>query len=98
MTTALLMIDVQEGMWMESKPPHNDKAFLKNAAALLEKARSKGVPIIHIQHDGGQGDVLHEGHDGFAPTDFLSYADLPFALVYVLRRPGVQSCISQHCH
>jgi nicotinamidase-related amidase len=66
MTTALLMIDIQQGMWMEPKPPHNDKAFLKNAAALLEKARAKGVPVIHIQHDGGPEDVLHEGHEGFA--------------------------------
>ena len=66
MTTALLMIDIQEGMWMESKPPHNDQAFLRNAAALLAKARAKGVPVIHIRHDGGEGDPLHEGHAGFA--------------------------------
>jgi len=65
MTTALLMIDIQQGMWMEEKPPHNDKAFLKNASALLENARAKGVPIIHIRHDGGEGDPLHEGNEGF---------------------------------
>jgi nicotinamidase-related amidase len=65
MTTALLMIDIQQGMWMEPKPPHNDQAFLKNASALLEKARSKGVPVIHIRHDGGAGDPLHEGEEGF---------------------------------
>ena len=66
MTTALLMIDIQQGMWMEEKPPHNDQAFLKNAKALLEKARAKGVPVIHIRHDGGEGDTLHEGNEGFA--------------------------------
>ena len=66
MTTALLMIDIQQGMCMEPKPPHNDKAFLQNAKALLEKARSKGVPVIHIRHDGGEGDTLHEGQEGFA--------------------------------
>ncbi len=66
MTTALLMIDIQQGMWMEAKPPHNDKAFLANAKSLLEKARTKGVPVIHIRHDGGEGDPLHEGQEGFA--------------------------------
>jgi nicotinamidase-related amidase len=66
MTTALLMIDIQQGMWMEEKPPHNDQAFLKNAAALLEKARAARIPVIHIRHDGGEGDPLHEGHEGFA--------------------------------
>jgi nicotinamidase-related amidase len=58
MTTALLMIDIQQGMWMEPKPPHNDKAFLKNAASLLEKARAARIPVIHIRHDGGDGDPL----------------------------------------
>ena len=66
MTTALLMIDIQQGMWMEEKPPHNDKAFLKNASALLEKARAARIPVIHIRHDGGAGDPLHEGNAGFA--------------------------------
>jgi len=66
MTTALLMIDIQQGMWMEPMPPHNDQAFLKNAADLLAKARAEGVPVIHIRHDGGQGDPLHEGEPGFA--------------------------------
>ncbi|WP_395016298.1 cysteine hydrolase family protein [Dongia sp.] len=65
MTTALLMIDIQKAMWMEPKPPHNDQEFLKNATALLEKARAKGVPVIHIRHDGGEGDAFHEGLEGF---------------------------------
>ena len=59
MITALLMIDIQQGMWMEPKPPHNDQAFLKNAAALLAKARAKGVPVIHIRHDGGEESTDH---------------------------------------
>ena len=66
MTTALLMIDIQQGMWMEEKPPHNDQAFLKKASALLEKARAAKIPVIHIRHDGGEGDPLHEGQEGFA--------------------------------
>jgi nicotinamidase-related amidase len=66
MTTALLMIDIQQGMWMEPKPPYQGEAMLKNAAGLLAKAREKGIPVIHIRHDGGPGDLLHEGEPGFA--------------------------------
>src|SRR5581483_10017549 len=66
MTTALLMIDIQQGMWMEPTPPYQGDAMLKNAAGLLEKARAARIPVIHIRHDGGPGDLLHEGEPGFA--------------------------------
>ena len=85
MTTALLMIDIQQGMWMEPKPPHNEEAFLKNAAALLEKARAEGVPIIHIRHDGGEGDPLHEGEEGFAIRP------------EVAPKPGEKTITKYHC-
>jgi hypothetical protein len=38
MTTALLMIDIQQGMWMEPKPRHTDKVFMKNASEEPKKA------------------------------------------------------------
>ena len=31
------------------------EAALDQAAELLERARSAGIPIIHIQHDAGEG-------------------------------------------
>ena len=66
MTTALLLIDIQEGMWMEDEKPHRGEAMLKNAAALLAKARKAGAPVIFVQHDGGPGDTLEKGTKGFA--------------------------------
>ena len=40
-------------------------AVLLNAADLLARARSAGIPVIHIQHDGGSGDTLCKGTEGF---------------------------------
>jgi nicotinamidase-related amidase len=65
MTTALLMIDIQKGMWMEASPPYQGEAMLKNASDLLARARKAGIPVIHIQHDGGPGDTLQKGTEGF---------------------------------
>jgi nicotinamidase-related amidase len=65
MATALLLIDIQKGMWMEAAKPYKGEAMLKNAADLLARARSAGIPIIHIQHDGGSGDTLCKGTEGF---------------------------------
>jgi hypothetical protein len=31
------------------------QAALDEAAVLLDRARSAGIPVIHIQHDGGEG-------------------------------------------
>jgi nicotinamidase-related amidase len=41
------------------------QAALDEAAALLERARSAGIPIIHIQHDDGPGSLYDiEGESG----------------------------------
>ena len=55
--SALLLIDCQytytEGE-MELEGVH---AALGEAAELLERARSAGTPVIHVQHDDGPGSL-----------------------------------------
>jgi nicotinamidase-related amidase len=58
MSTGLLVIDLQRGMFMEAAKPHNGEAVLARVAALLQRARSRGAPVLHVQHDGGPGDIL----------------------------------------
>lgn len=58
MTTGLLVIDLQRGMFMSAEKPHDGAGVLSRVAALLERARRRGVPILHVQHDGGPGDLL----------------------------------------
>ncbi len=54
-TSALLMIDLQntyrEGlMQLDGVEP-----AIREAQALLERARAAGIPIFHVQHDAGPG-------------------------------------------
>lgn len=48
---ALLVIDVQVAMFMESDPVHNAEGLLLKIGSLLKSARSSGTPIIYIQHN-----------------------------------------------
>jgi nicotinamidase-related amidase len=85
MATALLLIDIQKGMWMEAAKPYKGEAMLKNAADLLARARKAGIPIIHIQHDGGPEDPLHEGAEGFDIHP------------QVAPQPGEKRIVKYHC-
>jgi nicotinamidase-related amidase len=53
--SALVMIDCQNTYTRDVMALDGVAAALDEAAALLERARSAGVPIIHIQHDEGEG-------------------------------------------
>jgi nicotinamidase-related amidase len=65
MTTALVVIDVQNGMFDSDPPPYRGDELLQRIAGLLERARASGTPIFHVQHDGGPGDPLAKGSPGF---------------------------------
>ena len=47
---ALLVIDVQKGLFERAIPIYKAKAFLANLNTLIWKARQAGVPVIFIQH------------------------------------------------
>jgi nicotinamidase-related amidase len=54
MNSALLIIDVQIGL-VRLMPPELQERVLSNVAVLLGKARSSGMPVLFIQHDGPKG-------------------------------------------
>jgi nicotinamidase-related amidase len=54
---ALLIIDIQVGL-VELMPPKLQHQVLSNVSTLLNKARSSGVPVVFIQHDGPKGHPL----------------------------------------
>ncbi len=64
MATALLLIDIQQGLFEEG-PIYRAEEVVRNAALLLDRARSAGIPVIHVQHDGGKGDSLEKGMPGW---------------------------------
>jgi nicotinamidase-related amidase len=65
MPTALLLIDIQQGLFTPPLSPHQGDATVGRIASLLDRARARRVPIFHVQHDGGAGHPLAKGSPGW---------------------------------
>ena len=64
---ALLVIDLQTAVFEDAAGPpvFNAATLLANARALVDAARSGGVPIVYVQHCGRAGDEFEEGRPGW---------------------------------
>lgn len=51
MKNALLIIDVQQGLFAPIPQPHNGEIVINNINTLIGKAKIKNIPIIFIQHE-----------------------------------------------
>jgi nicotinamidase-related amidase len=71
MNTALLVIDVQTGI-TDHLPAASGDRILSNIRGLLAKARAGRVPVIHVRHDGGKGDVLEAGTTGWQINELVA--------------------------
>ena len=78
---ALVVIDFQTAVFEDpAGPPVFDAAtLLANARALVEAARSGGVPVVYVQHCGPAGDEFEEGRPGWYIYELIA------------PRPGSQS-------
>ncbi|WP_214483951.1 cysteine hydrolase family protein [Bacillus sp. SM2101] len=63
--SALLIIDVQNGMFSQKDPVYKASYLLNTLKQLILRARSKSVPIIYIQHNGREGHPLELGTHGW---------------------------------
>ena len=63
--TALLVIDVQKGMFLEDESVYDGENLLSKISTLITKARTAGVPVIYVQHNGPDGDSLKKGSEGW---------------------------------
>lgn len=61
--TALLVIDVQRGLFQKSIPIYKADQLLDNIIALVDRAHAAGVPVFYIQHCDQRD--LAEGTDGW---------------------------------
>ena len=69
--TALLVIDVQAGMFDEEYPVYEGERLLTVLQDVIAKARAAGVPVIYVQHNEDNG-LVHgtpawEIHPAIAP-------------------------------
>lgn len=65
MGTAVLVVDVQRAL---VEPPHDvvgADGLVTRLGRLLDRARSAGVPVIHVQDDGDADPVIERGTPGW---------------------------------
>ncbi|MFL0403482.1 cysteine hydrolase family protein [Bacillus nitratireducens] len=65
MKKALIVIDVQAGMYTAGIPVHNGEKFLETLQELIGECRSNGIPVIYVQHNGPKDHPLEKGTDGW---------------------------------
>ena len=65
MVAALIVVDVQEGLFRPSPSPALSGDVLARINELTSRARAAGVPVIFIQHETATGD-LEYGSPGWA--------------------------------
>jgi len=86
MIDALVIVDVQEGMFsVPGVAIYKSASVISNIQLLLERARSAGTTVIFIQHKGGKGHPLEESLEGFAIHAALT------------PRPNESIVVKQHC-
>jgi len=70
--TALVIIDVQMGMFDENAPVHNGEKLLQTLSGLIGRARQANVPVVYVQHNDSQfvkGGPAWPIHPSVAPLD-----------------------------
>lgn len=65
MKKALLIIDVQNGMFTEGNEVYRSVNLLENLNELINQARSAHTSIFYIQHNGPVGHPLEYGTNGW---------------------------------
>ena len=61
--SALVLIDCQNTYTRGVMELDGVSAALDEVATLLDRARTAGIPVIHVQHDGGAGSPYDLGDD-----------------------------------
>lgn len=70
MTTALLIIDVQQALCSGEYATFESRRVIERINLVSHKARTVGVPVVVIQHES-QGGPLDHGTDGWRLADGL---------------------------
>jgi len=60
---ALIIIDMQTALVKAG--PYNGKVVVANISKLLHACRTRKIPVLYIQHDGGADDDLEHGSTGW---------------------------------
>ncbi|WP_064094040.1 cysteine hydrolase family protein [Rossellomorea aquimaris] len=66
MKSALLIIDVQNGMFTMNPPVHHGEQLLENINKMRDFADKRNIPIIYVQHNGPANSPLEFGSEGWS--------------------------------
>ncbi|WP_277585537.1 cysteine hydrolase family protein [Psychrobacillus antarcticus] len=69
---ALLVIDVQNGMFLEGEEVFKGDRVLQNLNDLLTRARSMEIPVFYVQHNEPMGKRFEHGTNPWAIHSFIS--------------------------
>jgi len=73
MSKALVIIDVQKGMWEHPDyPPYDGDGVLQRIADLIAKARASKTPVMYVQHHGSGNHPFQPGKPGFPFHDTIA--------------------------
>ncbi|WP_454562712.1 cysteine hydrolase family protein [Pseudomonas sp. AIG] len=61
MPAALLIIDMQVGLFLGPEKPHDGERILANIQRLIAQARASQVPIFAVRHTGPEGSPIAAG-------------------------------------
>ncbi|WP_025717329.1 cysteine hydrolase family protein [Paenibacillus sp. 1-18] len=69
--TVLLMIDVQQAMFMYDEKLYREQEIIAHLQQLLAKARAAGTPVIFVQHTEETDEDFREHSTGWAIADVV---------------------------
>lgn len=72
MSKALIIIDVQKGMFPEGGEVYNGDILLFTLKTLIEKASASHTPIFYVQHNAPAGKPLEHGKEGWEIHDDIA--------------------------
>lgn len=75
MTAAVIVIDVQRGMFASGEQPHDGEGVLARISDLVARARQAETPIIFVRHDGGPGHPLEKPRENWHVHPATGYRD-----------------------
>ncbi len=90
--TALLVIDVQQGLFKKSTPIYNSRSLLENINLLVERAHAAAVPVVYVQHSAAK--QLVKGS-----PDWQFHPDLqPLRLDFIVHKEHGNAFEATHLH
>ncbi|MEL3971678.1 cysteine hydrolase family protein [Rossellomorea oryzaecorticis] len=69
MSSALIIIDVQKGMFIKGAAVYKGEELISTLKTLIEKARSTDTPVFYVQHNAPAGKPLEVGKEGWEIHD-----------------------------